>query len=772
MDENFLKRLIETFKIEAEEHYNNLANGLITLEKVEPGESCFELVETLHREAHSLKGAARAVSFTDIEDVCKSLESLFSAVKRDALALSKNVFALAFMGVDLIKEMIYLNPVEIEDDTKLLSDTFSLKVWELLNLSKNETSPPPEKTFTTDDDAAVDGNNIPAYLELNGNSDFTSAQSIPNKEQITTHSPKDIQLQENIRISVQKLDSLYLQAEELLASKLAMEQFSKDLQELSASINRIKLELNKSQSALRRNKYLVERQNEFTDSFSRFSEVIISIDNRLKVLTKSSVENTRKTGIAVTELMDSVKDIIMFKFSHLLDLFPKAVRDLSSELGKDVDFVMSGTDIQIDRRILEGMKDPLIHIIRNAIDHGFESSEERVSNGKSPKGNLSICIKHAENRKVEIKISDDGKGIDIEKLKHSAVKKGLISLERSNELSEDDAIQLLFVSGTTTKKIITDISGYGLGMAIVKEKVDKLNGTINIKTKPLLGTEITITLPITLTMLRGLVVQCSDRQFVIPSNYINNVNRVSASNIKRVENKSTIILNDIPVTLLYLCDILGIKKYKTTEDSSFVKIVVITFFDKLVAFAVSDILEEIELLIKPLNKQLARIKNISGATILGNGKIVPVLNIPDLIKTTEKSFGKTTDLTFKTNESARDILVVDDSITSRMLLQDILETAGYNVKSTSDGMNALKIIKESHFDLIVSDIEMPLMNGFQFTRLVKSMDNLKDIPVVLVTALSRDEDKIKGMDAGANAYIVKSDFEQSNLLEVISRLLQ
>jgi two-component system chemotaxis sensor kinase CheA len=771
MDDKFLKKLIETFKAEAEEHYNNLVNGLFAIEKLTPGENYNASIETLHRDAHSLKGAARAVGYSDIEDVCKSLESLFASIKKGSLAIDKAVIDIAFTGVDIVKELIYLNPEEITDETRVNSESFSIKVLELLNKDCDALLKPYENEPVVTEFPHLTNTGDPPPV-------YDDSMTVNNDYALNTYEPasgketKKVDLQDNLRIASGKIDNVYLQAEELVYSKLAIEQLTKELNELSLYLDKVKFDNSKSVNSLQRNKFSRYNASLFDQSFEKFNEIVNSIDTQIKKFVKTSKINQRKTGLAVNELLESLKDILMLDFSHLLHLFPKLVRDLSSELNKDVNFTMAGTDIQIDRRILDVIKEPLIHIVRNAIDHGLERPEERIAAGKPPKGNLSIIIKPIGTGKIEIEISDDGCGIDTDKLKQSALNKGIITLEKSISLSSDEAVQLIFVSGISTKKMISDISGYGLGMAIVKEKVEKLQGTITIKSDPLQGTKINITLPNTLTMMRGLVVQCVDSLFAIPSNYISQVIRINKNDIKRVENRNTIMINGIPITVLDLCKILGFKKYIGFENISLIKIVVVSIYNKLIAFSVNDILEDIELLIKPLNKQLSKVKNISGATLLGNGRLVPVLNIPELINNTGKNFEAGRSPYLGKDSAVKNILVVDDSITSRMLLQDILETAGYNVKTSSDGMNAIKTIKENNFDLIVSDIDMPLMNGFQLTKLIKTTKYLKDIPVILVTALSKDEDRIKGMEAGANAYIVKSDFTQSNLLEVISRYLQ
>jgi two-component system chemotaxis sensor kinase CheA len=432
-------------------------------------------------------------------------------------------------------------------------------------------------------------------------------------------------------------------------------------------------------------------------------------------------------------------------------------------------------DIEIDRRILEEMKDPLIHLTRNCIDHGIEKPEERSHRQKTLSGTIKIAVSHTDSKKVEIIISDDGAGIDFAKIKSSAVRLGIISQEDADKLDEQKALSLIFQSGVTASLIITDISGRGLGLAIVREKVEKLGGSISCETKTGAGTTFRIVLPLTLATYRGILVRLNEHLFVLPTVNMDSVKRIKRDEIKTIENRETISLDGSAVSLVPLSAVLELpQKEKKDESREFIQAVVLSAADKCIAFSVDEVLNEQEVLVKSLGKQLSRVRNIAGATILGTGKVVPILNIPDLMKSAVKVSAAPAVATVAAPEEIRErksVLVVEDSITARTLLKNILETSGFDVKTAVDGIDAFTVLKTGDFDLVVSDVDMPRMNGFDLTAKIRSDKKLADMPVMLVTALESREDRERGIDVGANAYIVKSSFVQSNLLETIRRLI-
>lgn len=756
MDSNFLQKLLATFILEAKEHIQNMSNGLLEFENTQDQEKKAEIIETIYREAHSLKGASRAVNMNEIGQLCQVLEDGFSGIKNGTIVSNKQIINGFLASLDLIEQSL---DIRSNDDKYVIYsrfNEFAEKLKALYEESQN-SSVDLEKEFRT-----ITPKQTPEIIK--------------QKEKISAV--------ETIRIAASKLDSLMIQAEEMISVKLAGEQTLSELEKTNLILSSWEKEWQKVFLYFNTLKEDAEHlisigelsANDDSYKLLKFIEwnagMYLTLQKEMVQHKKAFLSQTRLLTSMVNNLMEDVKKILMHPFSQILDLFPKVVRELSNELGKEIRFESSGGDIEIDRRILEEIKDPLIHIIRNCIDHGIEPPEKRRKLNKSPEGLIQIHVKQNEGRKVEIIIYDDGGGINLRKLKENAVNKKIITKEAADAMSNREAMLLMFYSGTSTSTTITDISGRGLGMAIVQEKVEKLGGSISIESSRGEGTKFTITLPLTLATFRGIIVQCYDRNFVIPTNYVDHAVRFKKENIKTVEGRETILVNDIPVALTRMAEVLSIPETISTEKSNWLNAIVLKTSDKRIAFLVDAINHEQEVLIKPFNKQLLRVKNIFAATILGDGRIVPVLNVSDLMKNAEgKGLSQKSFSAEKENISAKNVLIADDSITSRMLLKDILESSGFIVKTAFDGIDALEKLKNEKFDIVVSDVEMPKMTGFELVKTIRKDKSLKQVPVVLVTSLAKREDREKGISLGANAYIVKSSFDQSNLIDTIKSLL-
>ena len=443
---------------------------------------------------------------------------------------------------------------------------------------------------------------------------------------------------------------------------------------------------------------------------------------------------------------------------------------------------MTGTELEIDRRILEELKDPLIHLIRNSIDHGIGKPQERLLQNKSSQGKITLAFTARENGQFEVSLSDDGKGIDKDNLLKAAVKSGIVSKEAAGKLENEEKLDLIYQSGVSTSSIITDISGRGLGLSIAHEKIAKLNGIISVETEAGKGTTFHIRLPMALATFRGIMVRANEFSFILPTVNVEQVLRVEKEDIKTVENHETLRIDSRIISLVDIGEVLGLPDHKQTgsdrknrgiEKSDKIRVVVLFSAEQRIAFKVDDILGEQQVLVKGLGKLLNRVRNISGATIMGSGNVVPVLNINDLMKSAVKTKGRKNEtgegelFVLKTGR----ILVAEDSITSRTLIKNILETAGYQVTTAIDGADAFTKARSEDFDIIVSDVDMPKMNGFELTAKIRSDKKLSEIPVVLITALESREDRERGIEVGADAYIIKSSFDQSNLLEIIKKLI-
>jgi two-component system chemotaxis sensor kinase CheA len=742
-DKAFEERLLATFLIEAEEHIHAISLGLTELEKGLAGEDLHVLIETMFRDAHSLKGAARSIGQKEVESLCHPMESVFSALKRHQIELQPGI-------IDLL-----------HDSVSVLS----------LILSSPHSLP-----------ASVDRNKIRYLINKLGEASRGQFEIITeNKETIEKIDPKPQheevkQIAGSIRIQVKRLDPLLLQAEELILSKNAFSQRISDFNHIGEELQTLRAEFPKLKSS------------RAADHLQKDVEIIHWIDGRLNTLEhlidtlKHKMEHDHHDLTRnVDDHLDGMKQLLLMPVLSLAEGFPKIIRDLARDQRKEVGLVMQGTDLEIDRRILDELKDPLIHLLRNSVDHAIESPQARLAANKPSQGTITLSFILRENHQVEIRISDDGKGIDHDKVLATAIRTGLVDRERAESLTPEAIASFIFYSGLSTAEVITDLSGRGLGLAIVREKVEKSGGSLSVETRKGEGTLFRIVMPLTFTTFRGVLIRSAGQSFMIPTTNVERVTRIPQAQIVTVENKKVIIYDGQHVSAVSLADILDlpVTARKTTKHDGFEEnnkenqFAIINFSNQRIAFQIDEVLSEHQFLLKSLGKQLRKVKNISGATVLGTGQLVPVLNVADLMISAIKPTAARSlpDSAIRAERKEKHILIAEDSITSRMLLKNILEASGYLVTTAVDGMDAYTQAREREFDLMISDVDMPRMNGFELCRKVRANKKLAELPIILITSLSTREDREQGIDAGANAYIVKSNFEQSNLLEVIRKLI-
>jgi two-component system chemotaxis sensor kinase CheA len=779
-EEEFLKRLRAMFHIEATEHIAVLSSGLIELEKIPKDGNSRLLIETIFREVHSLKGAARSVNQIDIESVCQALESIFAVVKNDQILLTADQFDCIHKAVDLMSNTVS-GEVSIapNDQRVIISKLRSIsKANNLENKDGMETTAPLDPT----QQIIENGSEVLSDID-SGSEKQASEISVPidrqTRKESTAIEPmgeKSI-VSETVRIQTAKLDMLFLQSEQMIQSKIASVQRTVDLKNISNFVGSWKMELRKHET--RRS---MDARLHVKEILAWTKEMLDETEQNIGLVTRAIENDQRSLGRMIDDHVDAMKKVLMLPIATMIEVFPKLIRDLARSEGKEVELVMQGKEIEVDKRILEELKDPLIHLLRNCIDHGIKEPKKRLLHHKPPYGTIMLTFAVRDGRTLEIIISDDGEGINEESVLSAARKAGIVSTAASEKITVQESLDLIFHSGLSTSPIITDISGRGLGLAIVREKVEKLGGKVFVESEPKISTTFRLFLPLTLSTFRGVLVRTGDHLFFIPTDNVERVLRVNNESIKTVESRETMVIGQEIIRIVNLSDVLEIrdigKKYLSknnmhTPSTEFSQIIVLTHGTVRIGVRVDEIFDEQQILVKDLGQQLQRVRNISGAAVLGSGAVVPVLNISDVMRSAmvSTSMSQTPESGEQAPEKVYSVLAADDSITSRTLIKNILETAGYTVVTAVDGVDAATKALEGEFDLLVSDVDMPRMNGFELTAKIRKDKRLCELPIVLVTALDSKEDREHGIDVGANAYIVKSSFDQSNLLGVIKKLL-
>jgi two-component system chemotaxis sensor kinase CheA len=709
--QEFLQRLLETFRIEASEHLGAMSAGLLALER-DPGAHAAETVETIFREAHSLKGAARAVGLFDVERLCHELESRFSGWMRQGLPDERGAFDHAHQTVDRIGLLVGSG-----------------------GAAPPESPAPPVRVELPGviDDRAVNA----------GSAEPRGGQARPPADPTAG----------TVRLSTSKLDAMMRRTEELLGPRLSS---THRLDELQGTRRWLAEQIGERHDRRARSRATGTVLRSDGDD----AAVLMQLDAKLASLERAARADHRVLSTLVDCLLEDMREAQLLPFSTLVDGLRKLVRDLARERGKDAELTVRGGDVTVDRRILEQVKSPLQHLLRNCVDHGIEAGDVRQRRGKPAAGAITITLAR-DHGNVSIVVADDGKGVNAEDVRSAAAKLGI-------DTANSDATSLVFESGLSTSPAITEVSGRGAGLAIVREKVERLGGSVTLQSRSGEGTTVRLSLPVTVATFRGVLVRAAGRRLLVSTASVERVARVPVTAIRSVEGRDTAPVDGERLPLVRLADVLGLVSGE--DEPLHVHLLVVAAAGERVAFRVDEIIDEQEVVVRSLGPQLRRVRNLAGAGVLGTGEALPVLDVPDLMRAAARTRTAPEPEEHEDVPVRLSILVVEDSITSRVLFKSILESAGYEVTTAVDGMDGWARVREGRFDLVVSDVEMPRMDGFELTSKIRGDARLASLPVVLVTALDSPAHRERGLDAGANAYVVKSSFDQSNLLEIVRRL--
>jgi chemotaxis protein histidine kinase CheA len=478
-------------------------------------------------------------------------------------------------------------------------------------------------------------------------------------------------------------------------------------------------------------------------------------------------------GNHIRSAYDSIISLRMLPLSTVLDEYPRQVFTIASELGKKVKLRIEGAENEIDKNLIESLSEVFLHMIRNSIDHGIETPEERRKQGKEETGLLTInCVRESGNMKVTI--ADDGKGINIEGIRKKIVEKGLVSPEAAAALGEEELINFIFQSGFSTAEKLSNVSGRGVGMDAVRNNIERMKGSIAIKTKVGEGTTFTISVPLSLAALMGFPILSGSMKFIIPANFVDTVMLINTKDIITVVDRPGIKYNGRIIKLFYLHHVLKIpihiEEKKNTGDSIFVAIV--QAYEETVALAVNQVSSMRQVILKNLPSFMEKMEVFSGVVLSEDYEMIPALHIPTVIRMARRT--KTIDMKKRHVDYERmrkSILVVDDSRPTRDIERDILEAEGYKVDIATDGSEALAAAKNTQYDLICTDIVMPNMDGFMLAENIRKNDRLKNIPIIAISSKSGEKDQNRAALLGINRFIAKNSFNVHNLTAIVRELI-
>lgn len=494
----------------------------------------------------------------------------------------------------------------------------------------------------------------------------------------------------------------------------------------------------------------------------------------LREFQRGLEEELLELSALVQELHGDAMALRMLPLSTVTGGFDRMVRDLAREQDKVVEYRVTGGTVELDRALLEQLKPVLLHLLRNAVDHGIETMGERIVAGKPAKGTLTVAARH-EGNSVRIEVRDDGRGIDPVHVREAAVRKGILSKEEAELLSDEETVYLVLTPGFSTRDFITDVSGRGVGMDVVRQNVERVKGEFSLRSEPGHFTEVTLRLPLTLAVLDAMLLGCGGETFALPLAFVVQSLRISGEEIASAGGREVITLRGATIPLVPLGQLLAQEERPSLlGPEGRIETVIVRHREQLLACTVDRLFGSAEIVVKGVGEQLKGAEAISGATILGDGNPAPILNVPWLFARFEGGVRTGFREALEEAHAARHrgkVLVVDDSITTRAMEKGILVSRGYQTEVAVSGEDALEKVRRERFDLVVTDIQMPGIDGFELTRRLRAIPEYREVPVVIVSSLSRDEDKRKAMEAGAQAYIVKGNFEQGTLLDAVEALI-
>ena len=784
MDE--MQEILEDFLIEAFEMIEQLDQDLVELEN-RPED--LELLNRIFRVAHTIKGSGSFLNFSVLTHLTHHMEDVLNKARHGELVITPDIMDVVLESIDFMKKLLNaIRDAGTDANTGLDSDIANV-VARLDAISKGEspqeTAPAAQEApkveestpqTTQEDEEELDYSNMsPEEIEseierlLNKRqeedkkkreekkakgevSDVQAPKEITETPAVATQAPKPspkpvepkpqaksaprqddnktlaTSVEQTIRVDVKRLDSLMNLIGELVLGKNRLIKIYND----------------------------VEERYEGEKFLEELNQVVASV------------------SMVTTDIQLAVMKTRMLPIGRVFNKFPRMVRDLSRELGKNIELVISGEETELDKSIVEEIGDPLVHLIRNACDHGVESKEERIAAGKKEQGTVELKA-YNEGNHIVVEITDDGKGMDPVILKAKAVEKGIISEREADSMTDKEAYSLIFKAGFSTAKVVTNVSGRGVGMDVVKTNIEKLNGIIDVDSTYGEGTTLKLKIPLTLAIIQSLLVGVQEEYYAIPLASVIETVRISQDEIYTVENKSVLRLRNEVLPLVRLADIFGVDSVFDNAEQAYV--VVIGLAENKIGVIVDFLIGQEEVVIKSLGSYLKGTEGIAGATIRGDGRVTLIVDIAAMMqmaKQVKVSISKLAQEseTKKEKNSPSDyqVLIVDDSMTDRAIMKKSLKPLGISISEATNGMEALEIVKngDKTFDAILIDIEMPKMDGYTLAGEIRKYAKFKNLPLIAVTSRTSKTDRMRGVESGMTEYITKP-YSPEYLMNVVKR---
>lgn len=772
--------MTELFRLEVEAQVTTLTNGLLALE-TNPNSA--QELEALMRAAHSIKGAARIVGLDAVVGLAHVMEDCFVAAQNQAITLKSEQIDVLLRGVDLLQSLSSFsdlrNPTK-EAQISLMQDAIAAIQTPGAALVKQATEfvEPAIPNFVSIDSPPI-AQTKPSSLTVPSPAIETSALQSQDADEIhplalsdTLDEPTNTQ-DRVVRVSAENLNRMMGLAGESMIEANWLNPFIDSLMLLKSR----QLELAKCLEKL-------QLETLVSGSFNLEGMTQLEIARRkeqeCRNLTTDRITElegfVRRTASLSDRLYREVIASHMRPFADGVQSFPRMIRDIARKLNKQVKLDIIGKSTAVDRDILKKLEAPLTHILRNAVDHGLELPEDRLAVGKPAVGTIRLEAVHRGGM-LAVQVSDDGKGIAPEMLRQQVIDKKLVTPEVAAKLTDNELMEFLFLAGFSLSKQVSELSGRGVGLDIAKSMAQEVGGTVRVTSQPRVGTSFYFQLPLTLSVVRTLLVEISGEPYAFPLARIDQIVNLKKSEISTIENRQYFTIDQKNIGLIPAYQVLGLPPPTLTSDTW---VVIVSDPSDTYGLVVDRCLGERELVVRPLDSRLGKVQDISAAALMGDGSLVLIVDVSDLVRSVNnllknsrlvKVGDESIVQDFTPSSKVKRVLVVDDSITVREVERKLLQNRGYSVDVAFDGMEGWNAVRSGRYDLVISDIDMPRMNGIELIKQIKSHPRLNSVPVIVVSYRDREEDRIQGLEAGADYYLTKSSFHDDTLIEAVVDLI-